>query len=602
MTSYFQLSDTEKTTFLRENWAALNSGYTHHKMTVTYSFLTHEDGRLSQEYLAEGAPFVFEAFSPAEQQAVKFYLDYVESFSNLTFEEVGSNNGQMGFGFHNMEVGGYANYPFRGDQAVFLNVDARLQTEREDFHYILAHEIGHAIGLSHPWGGELPAFSETPHDMRLMTTMSYNSVLFDSDSTQRSFVTGFQALDIAALQALYGTRVSADDNIFVVNEHGGMNKEGTVWNMSILTPITLVDTGGTDTIDASGLNQKGPTIFNFHEGLFLDTVQKIEIYDRTQGAWADAITPSSPLPRLQIQPGTEIEHYIGTNGVDLIIANHGNQIVNGGGGIDTVSYTGPQNSYTLTLSANHATLTDRRPDQNGTDTLSDIEFLSFDTGINGDEFDLSLFGGSAGLAEADMLNVVELYIAYFNRAPDAVGLNYWGTEFSKGYTLPEMAESFFVQPETRSTYETVLDTEGNLTNVPAFVAAVYNNVLGRTADQSGFDYWVDELQNNPDITSGIFILAILNGAKYPSNATRQSALDQQYLETKTDVGAYFAVTKGMSDVDNAIEVMDFYDGSEAGVDAAINAADSFYADALNATTGDFLMPIVGVLDDPFAMA
>ena len=67
MTSYFQLSDAEKTTFLRENWAALNSGYTHHKMTVTYSFLTHEDGRLSQEYLAEGAPFVFEAFSPAEQ-------------------------------------------------------------------------------------------------------------------------------------------------------------------------------------------------------------------------------------------------------------------------------------------------------------------------------------------------------------------------------------------------------------------------------------------------------------------------------------------------------------------------------------------------------
>lgn len=601
MTSYFQLSDTDKATFLNENWSALNSGYKHQKTTVTYSFLTHEDGRLSQDYLIEGAPSVFEAFSSAEQQAVRFYLDYVESFANLTFEEVGSNDGQMGFGFQNMEVGGYANYPFRGDQAVFLNVDARLQTEREDFHYILAHEIGHAIGLSHPWGGALPAFSETPHDMRLMTTMSYNSVLFDSGSTQRDFVTGFQALDIAALQNIYGTQVSTVDNIFIVNKHGDMSKVGTNWNISILTPTTLVDTGGTDTVDASGLSQTGRTIFDFQKGLFIDTPQAIEIYDWDLQAWAGAITPSSPLPRLQIQPGTEIEHYIGTNGVDLIIASHGNQTVNGGGGIDTASYTGHQNSYTLTLSANHATLADRRPNQNGTDTLADIEFLSFDTGINGDEFDLSLFGGSAGLAEADMLNVVELYIAYFNRAPDAVGLNYWGTEFSKGYTLPEMAESFFVQPETRSTYETALDADGHLTDVPAFVTAVYTNVLGRTADQSGFDYWVGELENNPDITAGIFILAILNGAKHPSNPTPKSALDQQYLETKTDVGAYFSVIKGMSDIDNAMDVMSRYDGSQAGVNAAISAADSFYADALDATNGDFLMPLVGVLDDPFAM-
>ncbi|UOA16569.1 DUF4214 domain-containing protein [Sulfitobacter dubius] len=601
MTSYFQLSDTEKSIFLNENWSALDSGYRYHETTVTYSFLTHADGRQSESYL-EDAPFVFETFSPAEQQAVRFYLGYIESFTNLTFEEVGSNDGQMGFGFHNMEMGGYASYPFRGDQGVFLNVDARLQAEPENFHYILAHEIGHAVGLSHTWEGQMPAFSESVHDMRLMTALSYNSVLFDSGSTQRGFVTGFQALDIAALQNIYGTRITSADNVFAVNEHGGMSKEGTHWNMSILTPTTLVDTGGTDTVDASGLNQTGPAIFDFRKGLFLDTEQAIEIYDWDQQTWSDPITPVSPLPRLQIQPGTVIEHYIGTSGVDLVIAGYGNQIVNGGGGIDTVSYSGHQNSYTLTLSAQRTTLTDRRPDQNGTDTLADIEFLSFDTGIKGDEFDLSLFGGAAGLAEADMLNVVELYIAYFNRAPDAMGLNYWGTEFSKGYTLPEMAESFFVQSETRSTYETALDADGTLTDVPAFVAAVYTNVLGRAADQSGFDYWVNELQDNPDITAGIFILAILNGAKHPSNPSPQSALDQQYLETKTDVGAYFAVIKGMSDVDNAIDVMSRYNGSQAGVDAAINAADSFYASALDATNGDFLMPLVGVLDDPFAIA
>ncbi|MFG6547304.1 DUF4214 domain-containing protein [Sulfitobacter sp. 1A10445] len=601
MTPYFQLSDTDKANFLNENWSALNSGHKHNETTVTYSFLTHEDGRVSEDYL-DDAPFVFEAFSLAERQAVSFYLDYIESFSKLTFKEVESNDGQLGFGFHNMEVGGYAHYPYPGDQAVFLNTDARLQTQREDFHYILAHEIGHAVGLSHPWEGQMPAFAESPHDMRLVTTMSYNSVLFDSGSTQKGFVTGFQALDIAALQNIYGPRISNVDNVFALNEHGHMGKSGAHWNMSILTPITLVDTGGTDTVDASSLTQTSTTIFDFSKGLFLDTEQTVEVYNWNQQTWADPITPDTTLARLQIQPGTVIEHYIGTHGVDLVIAGYGDQIINGGSGVDTVSYTGHQNSYTLALSADRTALIDRRPEQNGTDTLVDIEFLSFDTGIKGDKFDLSLFGGSAQLAEADMLNMVELYIAYFNRAPDAMGLNYWGTEFSKGYSLPEMAESFFVQPETRGTYEAALDAGGTLTDADVFVAAVYNNVLGRTADQSGFNYWVNELQNNPDITAGIFILAILNGAKYPSNPTPQSALDQQYLETKTDLGAYFAVIKGMSDVDHAVEVMGQYDGTEAGIEAAINATDSFYGDALNATQGEFLMPLIGVLDDPFAIA
>lgn len=600
MSSYFQLSDTEKTAFLNETWAALNSGYKHQNTTITYSFLTDGDGRVEAEYLLENEPYVFKSFSLAERQAVALQLEYIESFTNLTFREVAGNNGHIGFGFHNMEMGGYAHYPFSGPQGIFLNTDARLQTKPESFHYVLAHEIGHAIGLSHPWGGEIPTFSDSPEDTRLMTAMSYNSVLFDSGLGPDSQVTGFQALDIAALQNIYGTRVSNTDNTFIINDSGYMSKAGTSWHMSIHTPTVLVDTGGNDTVDASAITNSGTTVFDFQNGLFIGTEQTLEIYTWSEQAWSGALPPPAPLPRLQIQPGTIVETYIGTNGIDLIYAHAGNQVINGGGGIDTLAYSGSQSSYTLTLSASGTSLADRRPEENGTDTLINIEFLSFDTGIRGGQFDLSLFGGSAGLAEVDMLNVVELYIAYFNRAPDAMGLNYWGTRFSQDFTLPEMAESFFVQPETRSLYEAALDTDGSLTDAQSFVSAVYTNVLGRAADQNGFNYWVDELQNNPDITPGIFILAILNGAKNPSNPVPQSALDQQYLATKADLGAYFAVIKGMSDVDNAVDVMMRYDGSQAGVDAAIAATDSFYADALDAANGEFLMPLVGVLDDPFA--
>ncbi len=287
-------------------------------------------------------------------------------------------------------------------------------------------------------------------------------------------------------------------------------------------------------------------------------------------------------------------------GNDTIEGGGGDDQIAGGLGSDTAVYSGNQSSYTLVVDENSTTIMDRRTDRNGTDALADIEYLSFDTGIDGNQFNLSIFGGSAGLSETAMNSVIELYIAYFNRAPDAVGLNYWGTEFSNGYTLPEMAASFFVQNETRATYDSVLDNNGDLTDIPAFVTSVYANVLGRTADPEGFAYWVSELENNPDITPPIFILAIINGAKNPSNPTPQSSIDQQYLESKADLGAYFSVIKGMSDVDNAIDVMTRFDGTQEGLTAAIGAVDAHYASALDATNGEFLMPLVGVVDDPFS--
>ena len=77
--------------------------------------------------------------------------------------------------------------------------------------------------------------------------------------------------------------------------------------------------------------------------------------------------------------------------------------------------------------------------------------------------------------------------------------------------------------------------------------------------------------------------------------------DQQYLSQKVDIGAYYAVHKGMSNTMNASTVMELYDGSQASIDAAVAAIDTFSLASMDAETGEFLMPLVGVLDDPFAM-
>jgi len=203
-----------------------------------------------------------------------------------------------------------------------------------------------------------------------------------------------------------------------------------------------------------------------------------------------------------------------------------------------------------------------------------------------------------GLSGSDLEAFIELYIAYFNRAPDAVGLSFWGTAFSNGVTLEQSAAFFDDQEETRALYSEDLSNSD-------FATAVYANVLGREADQEGFDFWVGVLDDGL-VGRDQFILAVLGGAKAdpPPDATQEfidrQLADRVYLENKTDIGAYFAVTRGMSDIDNAIAVMQTFDGSADSINDAIAATDAFYASAIDADNGEFLLQIVGVLDNPFA--
>jgi hypothetical protein len=127
------------------------------------------------------------------------------------------------------------------------------------------------------------------------------------------------------------------------------------------------------------------------------------------------------------------------------------------------------------------------------------------------------------------------------------------------------------------------------------VTSVYDNVLGRTPDRAGFDFWVDML-NMSDITGVTrdqFILEVLRGVQSGSS-------DRTYLDTKVDIGAYFAVHGGMSDTENASAVMALFDGSLESVDSAVTAIEGYYQDALDPSNGEFLMFVVGVLDTPFA--
>jgi hypothetical protein len=74
-----------------------------------------------------------------------------------------------------------------------------------------------------------------------------------------------------------------------------------------------------------------------------------------------------------------------------------------------------------------------------------------------------------------------LYLASFLREPDAGGLAHWTAQLASGRSLPAIATDFAVSAELRARYGSLDDA--------AYVDRLYQNVLRRSADVGGLQYW-----------------------------------------------------------------------------------------------------------------
>ena len=151
-------------------------------------------------------------------------------------------------------------------------------------------------------------------------------------------------------------------------------------------------------------------------------------------------------------------------------------------------------------------------------------------------FQSSLQAGTTPTLE----NTTKLYVATFNRAPDAAGLNYWAHK--AGLDLEGIAKSFFDQEETKTAYP------ADSNNVD-FVEAVYLNLFNRAAEVDGLVYWVGELDSG-NIAKSTFILAVINGAQ----DTQEFGNDATILTNKTIIGLAFA-NAGLNDTLDAKKIM-----------------------------------------------
>ncbi|NDH50904.1 MAG: hypothetical protein EBY24_02755 [Betaproteobacteria bacterium] len=361
----------------------------------------------------------FTAFNAAQVLRSKAALAYISSVIDLSFAQASSSSATNTISFANntqTDSAGYAQYPsadFSGSD-VFLDKTDSDNLIIADGSYAaltLIHEIGHALGLEHPFaaaqsGGALadPPYLTGSEDNTTWTVMSY------SDNAAQHHLL-YSPLDIAALQYLYGTSPTSrvDDDTYA---------------LSPTTPNFIWDGAGTDTLSASGLSQSAT--------LYLEPG-----YWGYIGAKASQITSAG---QVTVNFGTTIENLIGGSAADTLIGNSANNSMTGGGGNDTIDgasgtdvavYASTRANFTLAKTNTGFSVTDTKGTA-GVDTLSNIERIKFS--------DLSIaldVGAAQSGGEAQLLlgAVLGKTLTALKKPLLATVIDL----FDQGYTMPQLS-------------------------------------------------------------------------------------------------------------------------------------------------------------------
>lgn len=201
------------------------------------------------------------------------------------------------------------------------------------------------------------------------------------------------------------------------------------------------------------------------------------------------------------------------------------------------TFAGVRNDYTVTSSGTTYTVVDHFGTTGSTTIANATRLIFLDVTIN------TLTAVSAAkISAANLTTLIELYVAFFNRVPDADGLNYWINQFSAGQSLKSIADSFYGAGIANAA---TTGYTANMTNAD-FINIVYKNVLGRAdgADADGLNYWTGKLLDGT-ATRGSLVIDILASAHtYKGDKTYGYVAD--LLDNKSTVSKSVAVDAGIN--------------------------------------------------------
>lgn len=384
---------------LAPNWNYLTTDGSHFRGVLYYSFDTagtqYETG--------------VQRFSDFQQAAARQILEYATTITGIPFAEVTDGNGaDIRFAAANLQdtaLDGacyvpykYTNHPdgtlasYSTSAVIYLDTKqpANFSPYPGSWGYqALLHEVGHALGLKHPfdaYGGAESTLAWPQQDTTASTVMSY--------SQSGSYTTTFAPLDLAALQFLYGG--DGLGGLWGVRS-SGMRLEGSPLNDHLTAPAgraILTDGGGVDIVHYDGqqadfritptadkqwlLVQDGR-----HETLISTTLEYID-FNGELVATAALLNPAGRIidgnNGNDLISGTAgLDMLAGFDGDDLLVSNGGNDLIWGGHGFDTAQLMGSLQDATISRG--------NRPDiwlvstRFGNCTLVDVEQALFDNGL-----------------------------------------------------------------------------------------------------------------------------------------------------------------------------------------------------------------------------
>ncbi|WP_064120481.1 M10 family metallopeptidase [Pseudomonas fluorescens] len=285
--------------------------------SLTYSFVVPGVSVFAINYSADNEYKAAYALTGAQQLGVMSALDTWSAVANITFQlttETSNSVGDMRFGGYSLLDADSAAWaytpsepPNGGDVWIGPNTNDPAPGKGTYDFMTFVHEIGHAIGLKHPFtpSSNNKLTLDSSLDDVAFTVMSYNNNYSYLPTTP-------MVLDILAIQSLYG-----------INSYWMTGNNNYSWapNQSIFE--TIWDAGGNDTIDAS--NQLVAVSINLNEGQY----SKIGKVFTDQGG-------NDFNQGLAIAYGAKIENATGSNFDDTLTGNSLDNFLNGLAGADTM--------------------------------------------------------------------------------------------------------------------------------------------------------------------------------------------------------------------------------------------------------------------------